>query len=603
MKKILLLLMMGVMGAMMHTHAYTAQEIAAKGHAWRSVKHPIGYNYSNFPYLRIGNCPLTYDETKDAVIFKTSFDDNYHNVGDWSLPIKISDKKATINYVRNEIIYEVGTVTVSRKSYPLVRVISCYVIIVGSNGKYYCVTPAQADGTPIEVTESNKPEWTGTVTQLADGNYQIDFGKCVYVELTFNKRTSGRVYYDKDNYVTPTAANPYYTYTPTKIFNCQGLVLTTFEANAEVNDCIMAMDGMQETSTFNDRTYAAEVKVNGSEITITNWDNKGKPHETDIKNNTPVLTEKEWSGYLDFDNMNVYMRSQRWKAEFSGTTNVTINEYMMGDYDGATTMYHVKGDMEGSPAHIGGHTWLDHSDCKTVIKNPTFKFKDYYNVKASNASVVTKTKNATYKTTIDLDITHSHKIQKNQFGYGNGVGDGSQKYIYINCALGEHKNTAFVEDYELYIVPGEHAVIGGADFMHEDGHVNGTRIDLEQYATAFMPNTARTMDVDVDGDGGQGLERTYNLLIPENDLKAIAADGKYSLYTRTKYTAESGLEDSFHALTPLGETTTAVGTITTDDLDAPVEYFTLQGVRVDNPLPGAVYVRRQGSHATKVRIN
>lgn len=43
-----------------------------------------------------------------------------------------------------------------------------------------------------------------------------------------------------------------------------------------------------------------------------------------------------------------------------------------------------------------------------------------------------------------------------------------------------------------------------------------------------------------------------------------------------------------------------VGSITADG-NEPVEYFNLQGVRVDNPA-GGLYIRRQGSHVTKVII-
>lgn len=39
----------------------------------------------------------------------------------------------------------------------------------------------------------------------------------------------------------------------------------------------------------------------------------------------------------------------------------------------------------------------------------------------------------------------------------------------------------------------------------------------------------------------------------------------------------------------------------TDDSDAPVEYYNLQGIRVESP-SGGIYIRRQGSTASKVRI-
>ncbi|MGN0223328.1 MAG: hypothetical protein ACI4AM_04800 [Muribaculaceae bacterium] len=42
--------------------------------------------------------------------------------------------------------------------------------------------------------------------------------------------------------------------------------------------------------------------------------------------------------------------------------------------------------------------------------------------------------------------------------------------------------------------------------------------------------------------------------------------------------------------------------IDTDNTNAPVEYFNLQGQRVANPAAGQVYIRRQGSEATKVLV-
>ena len=43
-----------------------------------------------------------------------------------------------------------------------------------------------------------------------------------------------------------------------------------------------------------------------------------------------------------------------------------------------------------------------------------------------------------------------------------------------------------------------------------------------------------------------------------------------------------------------------VSDITTDDADAPVEYYNLQGVKVENPAAGQLYIRRQGAKVEKV---
>lgn len=46
-------------------------------------------------------------------------------------------------------------------------------------------------------------------------------------------------------------------------------------------------------------------------------------------------------------------------------------------------------------------------------------------------------------------------------------------------------------------------------------------------------------------------------------------------------------------------TQSGINGIEADDSNAPVEYYNLQGIRVDNPANG-IYIRRQGSRVEKV---
>lgn len=46
--------------------------------------------------------------------------------------------------------------------------------------------------------------------------------------------------------------------------------------------------------------------------------------------------------------------------------------------------------------------------------------------------------------------------------------------------------------------------------------------------------------------------------------------------------------------------TGGVSDIDSDNSNLPVEYYNLQGVKVNNPAPGQLYIRRQGNTATKV---
>ena len=48
-------------------------------------------------------------------------------------------------------------------------------------------------------------------------------------------------------------------------------------------------------------------------------------------------------------------------------------------------------------------------------------------------------------------------------------------------------------------------------------------------------------------------------------------------------------------------TTTGITAVETEDTDAPVEYYNMQGVRVMNPAQG-LYIRRQGNRVEKVAL-
>lgn len=43
-----------------------------------------------------------------------------------------------------------------------------------------------------------------------------------------------------------------------------------------------------------------------------------------------------------------------------------------------------------------------------------------------------------------------------------------------------------------------------------------------------------------------------------------------------------------------------IATVGNENSDAPVEYFNLQGQRIDNPAAGQIVIRRQGTTASKV---
>lgn len=51
--------------------------------------------------------------------------------------------------------------------------------------------------------------------------------------------------------------------------------------------------------------------------------------------------------------------------------------------------------------------------------------------------------------------------------------------------------------------------------------------------------------------------------------------------------------------------TSGIDSLTADDADenAPIEYYNLQGIRIEKPTEKGIYIRRQGSKATKIAIH
>lgn len=73
----------------------------------------------------------------------------------------------------------------------------------------------------------------------------------------------------------------------------------------------------------------------------------------------------------------------------------------------------------------------------------------------------------------------------------------------------------------------------------------------------------------------------------------------------TKYTDEDVPDDLkdldvYNAIVVPLSSTSGIESAVTDDADAPVEYYNLQGVRIEHPASGSIVIRRQGTKVTKV---
>ena len=103
------------------------------------------------------------------------------------------------------------------------------------------------------------------------------------------------------------------------------------------------------------------------------------------------------------------------------------------------------------------------------------------------------------------------------------------------------------------------------------------------------------MVIDTYGQGATGCT-PYDPTVFDNALTPYSKDNSSS--------AEKEDKDTFtYAHARIGKLQAGQGVINiTDDNDtnAPVEYYNIQGIRVTNPQPGNLYIKRQGTQASKV---
>lgn len=88
----------------------------------------------------------------------------------------------------------------------------------------------------------------------------------------------------------------------------------------------------------------------------------------------------------------------------------------------------------------------------------------------------------------------------------------------------------------------------------------------------------------------------------------ISDDGKMITFERYWATTEAQLGTEFGGSQKLNIVfdssilagDSGIGNIAADNSNAPVEYFTLQGIRVDSPVSGTIVIRRQGTEVSKI---
>lgn len=119
------------------------------------------------------------------------------------------------------------------------------------------------------------------------------------------------------------------------------------------------------------------------------------------------------------------------------------------------------------------------------------------------------------------------------------------------------------------------------------------RIALDDVKVDFAPTYPTPLEGFVRLDAGTATSLPINL-VPDGT-------GKYSYYVEALDADGSYTRHSNTVTVDLSAFLSGVENITIDDANAPVEYFNLQGVRVENPANG-IYIRRQGNSVTKIVV-
>jgi len=185
------------------------------------------------------------------------------------------------------------------------------------------------------------------------------------------------------------------------------------------------------------------------------------------------------------------------------------------------------------------------------------------------------------------------------------------------------KNTAIPGYYRLvnpYSAPWPYAVMNrhvSGDPSAEHNHY--LYIHAEDPAKCYIGESC--LGLDISDDLGMLVATSYVQVYKNNNKPESTYANKYGTLdteTRTitfplKALLMQGLNDKEGSLyyansnnkfkVVLPESLAGVNEIMADDnADAPVEYFNLQGQRIDNPVPGQLLIRRQGAKAEKILV-
>lgn len=199
----------------------------------------------------------------------------------------------------------------------------------------------------------------------------------------------------------------------------------------------------------------------------------------------------------------------------------------------------------------------------------------------------------------------------NQTGSNYGLGNCIQRYSIAEGETTYTPNGYFITPQHSNMPGFTVFSVGGAEYIIYPSGQSGATMAADAFAISKVKyvETPVTTDTMTDEEKDALVARVYaatdaaqNILYAANNTctpvyNIEPVDGETnSVYI---YAFCSGAPMNKWKFTVPDQTQSGIGNIEAADEDAPVEYFNMQGMRVENPEHG-VYIKRQGSKAAKV---
>lgn len=558
--------------------------VANAGDMWRAFTYSdqavsnCGGDMSQIPYILKGNV-LTHTNYNGDLVIEKAFD-GFTHCNSTNIPFTVSNGVATCALPKRIWDYYIGTTS---DNIHLTVESAFYILDDLGNNTYNVLIPLGNNG--IFSTD----DWKGTVTEQTDGTYRIEMPAFGVGKVMINPNVVGFYKYAND-YSTLIGAvygKPCLIENQKTDYLANGsAIFSTYKPTNSITDHITDVESGAEA----DRKYSVGVTMADGKISIDNWSNLGRPnlitHASTSASDKWLTKYGKYEGTYTLDDLTVLMSStpimavpNQYDTDYLYERVMTTSvETVDDDYQYGK----IKGQIQGTPGHIGANTWLNGTTKKTVIVNPEIAFENYYLYDVAYGASTPLVQKGIISNTVlpiagPIEYTHSVEMDNDvSIVYQANHPSENQDVLWVKGSVKSSsiKNYGYVDHYELHIMPGTFTDADASEFDNADkGHDNGLNISDNKFYTGYHPGNESVATLSEGGDdqpisNDANANGSFCRLIRQSDFEdagiEMSPDNVYTLYLKAVYTTESGLAPSYHALTALSGTTTGVDAIEVD---------------------------------------